>query len=162
MFFGLANAPATFQTYIHRALNDLVDTICVVYLDDILIYSKDPENHTQHVRMVLARLREFGLYANLDKCTFHTEEISFLGFVISPRGFEMEGSRVVAIKEWPVPRSRRDIQIFLGFTGFYRRFIKNYSKVATPLTDLLRGKEPMKFELDNIGLAIFYKLRFMF
>ena len=109
MFFGFVNALATFQTYIHRILNDLVDIICIIYLDDIFIYSKDPENHIQHVHMVFVQLREFSFYANFDKCTFHTEEISFLGFVINPRRFEIESSCVIAIKEWLVSRSRRDI-----------------------------------------------------
>jgi hypothetical protein len=94
MPFGLANAPATFQSYINRALSDLLDVCCVVYLDDILIYSQTEEEHTRYVRMVLERLRTFKLYAKLSKCAFHTKSVNFLGFVISPEGVSMEPARI--------------------------------------------------------------------
>lgn len=138
MPFGLANAPATFQTYINRALGGLVDTICIVYLDDILIYSEDIAEHNQHVREVLARLDEWGLYANLEKCEFDVTEVTFLGFVVSPEGINMERHRIDAVAAWPDLHTVQDIQIFLGFTGFYRRFIKGYAKITLPLTDKLR------------------------
>ncbi|KAM4062531.1 reverse transcriptase (RNA-dependent DNA polymerase) [Hirsutella rhossiliensis] len=138
MPFGLVNAPASFQQYINDALEGLVDIICVVYLDDILIFSEDPEQHEGHVKDVLQRLRKAGLYANLSKCEFSVKKVSFLGFVVDEEGIHMEEERVHAITEWPAPRSVKDIQVFLGFTGFYRRFIKNYSKIVSPLTDRLR------------------------
>ena len=139
MPFGLANAPATFQSYIHKALGNLVDTTCVVYLDDILIYSGDEESHTQHVRQVLQRLREWGLYAKLSKCQFHTQEVEFLGFIVTPNGVVMDPERVRVIRDWPTPQSFHEVQIFLGFANFYRRFIWGYSQIARPLNDLLRG-----------------------
>ena len=86
MPFGLANAPATFQSYINRALSDLLDTCCIVYLDDILIYSRSAEEHVKHVRMVLERLEKFRLYCKLSKCAFHTDTVNFLGFDINPKG----------------------------------------------------------------------------
>lgn len=92
MPFGLANAPATFQSYINRALSDLLDICCVVYLDDILIYSRTADEHTKHVRMVLERLRDYKLYCKLNKCAFHTDTVSFLGFIINPQGVSMERS----------------------------------------------------------------------
>jgi transposase InsO family protein len=141
MPFGLANAPATFQAYIHNALGDLLDTVCVVYLDDILIYSDSEEEHREHVRLVLNRLRRWKLYAKLSKCEFHTKRVDFLGFVVTPHGVVMDPKRVVAIQEWPEPESYRDIQVFLGFANFYRRFIYNYSEVARPLNDLLKGAQ---------------------
>jgi hypothetical protein len=144
MSFGLANAPATFQAYINRALSDLLDICCVVYLDDILIYSQTEEQHEKHVRMVLERLRKFQLYVKLSKCAFKTDTVNFLGFVITPRGVEMEESRIEAIQSWPEPICVRDVQVFLGFANFYRRFIKGYSRICIPLTELTKGEEAHK------------------
>jgi transposase InsO family protein len=138
MPFGLVNAPATFQTFINYVLGDLVDTICIVYLDDILIYSDNPADHTKHVHRVLERLKQHSLLVNLEKCEFDVERVGFLGFVVDPAGIHMEPSRVSAIREWPIPTCVKDVQVFLGFTGFYRRFVRNYSKVVAPLTDLLK------------------------
>jgi len=103
MPFGLCNAPATFQQYINEALAGLVDVCCVIYLDDILIYSENVEEHTDHVRQVLERLRRYKLFVNLKKCEFNTQQVEFLGFVVSTSGVAMEESRVTAIREWPVP-----------------------------------------------------------
>ena len=144
MPFGLANAPATFQAYINRALGGLLDHSCVVYLDDILIYSDNEEEHERHVREVLERLRRHGLYAKLNKCVFHAHEVEFLGFIVSSDGIAMDHRRVSTIKEWPTPKSFRDIQVFLGFANFYRRFIYRYSKIVAPLTDMLKGMEKGK------------------
>ena len=130
MPFGLANAPASFQAYIHKALGNLVDTICIVYLDDILIFSENEADHPAHVAEVLRRLSEWRLYAKLSKCTFHTKEVEFLGYVVTPDGVVMDQSRVQAIQDWQEPRSYRDVQVFLGFANFYRRFIQGYSKLA--------------------------------
>ena len=142
MPFGLVNAPASFQQYINDALEGLVDITCVVYLDDILVFSENAEQHEDDVKEVLRRLRKAGLYANLGKCEFSVNTVSFLGFVVDQQGVHMEEDRVRAIAEWPAPRSVKDIQVFLGFTGFYRRFIKNYSKIVAPLTDCLRKRAP--------------------
>jgi transposase InsO family protein len=152
---GLVNAPATFQTYINQALAGLVDVTCIVYLDDILIFSDDEAAHEQHVREVLDRLRRADLYANEKKCRFHTTEVSFLGYVVSPEGISMEPERVEAIAQWPLPRSVHDIQVFTGFTGFYRRFIRGYSIVCAPLTDLLRGDQKRQFILTDAAKDAF-------
>ena len=144
MPFGLANAPATFQAYINRALAGLVDVFCVVYLDDILIYSNSEEEHWDHVRKVLTRLRQHQLFVNLDKCDFNTEQLEFLGFIVSTKGISMDPERVASIKDWPRPKTHRDVQVFLGFANFYRRFIYQYSKIASPLTDLLQGSKEGK------------------
>ena len=141
MPFGLTNAPATFQAYINEALGDLLDVICVAYLDDILIFSKTEEEHAKHVRMVLERLRQYKLYVKLSKCAFSVKEVDFLGFIVNIRGTKMDPSRVKAIHEWVRPKSYHDIQVFLGFTNFYRGFIQHYSKVAAPISDLLKGME---------------------
>jgi Reverse transcriptase (RNA-dependent DNA polymerase) len=109
MPFGLTNAPAIFQAYINKALLGLLDTICVVYLDDIVVYSNDYEAHTHHVRMVLERLREYELYINLKKCSFHITSIDFLGFIVSVNGVSMEKSRVDAIRERLYPTTFREV-----------------------------------------------------
>lgn len=162
MPFGLTNAPATFQAYINKALAGLVDICCIVYLDDILIYSKDEAMHEQHVRSVLERLRKWHLYINLGKCEFHTTEVGFLGFIVSPEGIRMEDERIKAVAQWPLPSSVRDIQSFLGFTGFYRRFIHKYSKVTAPLTNLPRGDQKRKFQLTPGAAAAFKLLQNLF
>lgn len=144
MPFGLANAPATFQCYINRAMEGLVDRNCVVYLDDILVYSDNEIDHEKHVRAVLERLRRHGLYVKLDKCAFHVEQVEFLGFLVSSAGITMDPRRVDTIMSWPVPKSFREIQVFLGFANFYRRFIYRYSRVVAPITDLLKGMQQGK------------------
>ena len=141
MPFGLANAPATFQAYISQALVGLVDTVCVIYLDDILIYSADRKRHHDDVKAVLERLRAYKLYAGLKKCEFDKTEVSFLGFTINTAGIGMETSRVDTIADWPEPKSFHDLQVFLGFANFYRRFIEGYSRVVKPLTDMLKGMQ---------------------
>jgi transposase InsO family protein len=144
MPFGLCNAPASFQAYINEALAGLVDVLCIVYLDDVLIYSKRSEDHPQHVRTVLERLRKFKIYCNLKKCKFSTTEVEFLGFIVSTKGVSMDTSRVETITEWPEPTSFKDLQVFLGFANFYRRFIEGYSRIAQPLTGMLKGSDKGK------------------
>jgi hypothetical protein len=140
MPFGLANAPATFQAFMNKTLAGLLDNVCVVYLDDILIYthSEDIEDHWRAVRAVLERLRSAELYANLSKCSFANKEVEFLGFVISTEGVSADRKKVATITDWPQPTSVREIQVFLGFANFYRRFIAGYAKITAPITELLK------------------------
>src|SRR6202048_2981912 len=151
MPMGLTNAPATFQAYINKALSGLVDSICVVYLDDILIYSDSRENHVRHVREILERLRRFGLYANADKCSFFKSEVDFLGFIVGREGIRMDPNRVETIANWPRPESVYDVQVFLGFVNFYRRFIEGYSHIVRPLTDLLKGSKGIATNVTQRG-----------
>ena len=144
MPFGLTNAPATFQAYINKSLIGLIDQFCVVYLDDILIYSETPAEHVQHVRQVLDRLRRASLFVGLRKCEFFTTQVEFLGFIVSTDGVSMDKRRVAAIQDWPKPTSYHEVQVFLGFVNFYRRFIHHYSQIAGPLTGLLKGSEKGK------------------
>ncbi|KAF4546986.1 Transposon Tf2-5 polyprotein-like protein 3 [Elsinoe fawcettii] len=139
MPFGLTNAPATFQAYINRALGGLVDDICVVYLDDILIYSDTREGHVRHVCEVLERLRRYKLYASKKKCDFFTTEVEFLGYIVTTAGVSMDPRRVIAIKDWPQPKSFHEVQQFTGFTNFYRCFVRHYSKIISPLNALMKG-----------------------
>ena len=138
MPFGMANAPATFQSYINRALQQFVDQFVIVYLDDILIYSENPEEHELHVKRVLLKLRENGLFIKLEKCSFLQPSVEYLGFIISPQNVSMDYSRVSTIQDWPIPARLKEVQAFLGFCNFYRRFIRRYSDIARPLTELTK------------------------
>jgi hypothetical protein len=144
MPFGLTNAPASFQAYANDCLHEFLDIFCVVYLDDVLIFSNTLKEHIHHVKKVLSRLREYGLTCKLSKCEFHVTSVSFLGFIISPDGISMEPDQVLAVTEWPVPTSVHDIQIFLGFANFYRRFIEGYSHITAPISSLLRKNQQFK------------------
>ena len=145
MPFGLANAPATFQSYIHRALGGLLDRTCVVYLDDILIYSENEEDYDAHVEEVLDRLVDWGMYCKASKCSFSTKSVEFLGYIVTPKGVVMDPTRVKTIQEWPEPECFKDIQVFLGFANFYRRFIYNYSAVVAPMvTYMTAAQSPPK------------------
>ena len=159
MPFGLTNAPATFQQHINTVLHGLIDYIAIIYLDDILIYSSDPAEHTGHVRQVLERLQKAELYANLGKCEFHTNSVSFLGFVVSPNDLRMERDRIEAVATWPTPTTIKEVQAFLGFTNFYRRFIKNFSKIGKPLTDITKGNRKGQIQLSSSELEAFNQLQ---
>ena len=132
MPFGLTNAPAVFQHMANDIFRDFLDIFTIIYLDDILIYSKTQEEHNNHVRQVLQRLREFGLYAKLEKCCFDRNQVEFLGYMVSPEGIFMDPKKVQTILDWKTPGSVRDLQCFLGFANFYHKFIKIYSKVVLP------------------------------
>ena len=139
MPFGLFNTPASFQGYINKILAEKLDIFVIVYLDDILIYTEDPgQPYVDAVCWVLEQFRKHGLFANLKKCRFHQEEVRLLGFVVSSQGIRMEEERIEEVKALAEPKSVRDIQVFLGFANFYRRFIKGFSKIAVTLTPMLR------------------------
>lgn len=141
MPFGLTNAPATFQAYMHQALAGFLDVFCIVYMDDILVFSSSEEEHATHLQQVFDRLRAHHLFVKHSKCSFFQDHIDFLGFIIGRDGITMDPSRVQAIQEWPEPESHRDVQVFLGLANFYRRFIAGYSRIVSPLTSLLKGSQ---------------------
>ena len=145
MPFSLTNAPAAFQRFVNSILVDLLNVSVVVYLDDILIYSQDLESHQGHVCEVLQRLCKHNLFAKPEKCEFHTTSTEYLGFCLSPDGLSMSAEKVKAISDWLEPRKVKDIQSFLGFANFYRRFIHNYSNIVVPLMRLTRKDTPWKF-----------------
>jgi transposase InsO family protein len=157
MPFGLMNAPGTFQAFVNDVLRDYLDDFVVVYLDDILIYSESLDEHTAQVKKVLKKLEAAGICLKLEKCAFDKQEVSFLGFVIGVNGISMDPAKVAAIQEWATPKSAFDIQVFLGLANFYRRFVKNYSKVATPLTTLL--KKNAKFIWSRAAQDAFDELK---
>jgi hypothetical protein len=139
MPFGLTNAPATFQTLMNDIFRDLLDVCVVVYLDDILVYSKTRADHEKHLRMVLERLQKHQLYAKLSKCSFFVTEIEYLGHIISPNGMRPNPKLVEALQKFPRPTTLKELQSFLGLANYYRKFIKDYSSIATSLTDATRN-----------------------
>ncbi|KAL3968321.1 potassium voltage-gated channel Eag-related subfamily H member 3 [Sarotherodon galilaeus] len=142
MPFGLTNAPAVFQGLVNDVLRDFLNHFVFVYLDDILIFSRSRAEHVKHVRLVLRRLLENRLFCKAEKCEFHASTVSFLGFIIEQGQLRADPAKVKAVLEWPVPGSRKKLQSFLGFSNFYRRFIRDFSKVALPLTQLTSPKQP--------------------
>ncbi|KAI2653818.1 Transposon Tf2-6 polyprotein [Labeo rohita] len=139
MPLGLVNSPSVFQAFVNDVFRDMLNRWVIVYIDDILIFSDTLESHIQHVRAVLQRLIDHQLYAKFEKCEFHRTVTSFLGYIIGSEGVAMDDKKVQAVLNWPPPTSVKELQRFLGFANFYRRFIRNFSSVAAPLTSLLRG-----------------------
>jgi hypothetical protein len=139
MPFGLTNAPATFQAYINNVLRKYLDVFVVVYLDDILVYSKTYDDHVRDVRKVLQALADAKMKIKPEKTEFHKTEVKFLGYIVSREGLKMDKKKVEAVTSWPKPGTVKEVQSFLGFANFYRQFIKDYSKVAAPLTDLTKS-----------------------
>jgi hypothetical protein len=138
MPFGLCNAPASFQNYINHTLHDLLDKTCTAYLDDVLIYSSNKKDHRRHVREVVQRLIDAGLQIDIDKCEFEVTETKYLGLIVSPGGIKMDPEKVATIRQWTPPPHLKDLQKFLGFANFYRRFIRDFSKICAPLNKLMR------------------------
>jgi len=150
MPFGLTNAPAIFQHLMNDVFREFLDKFVVCYLDDILIYSKNVEEHEEHVKLVLQKLRDAGLYAKAEKCVFHQPQVEFLGYIISNEGLSMDPKKIEAITNWLTPRTVRDVQCFLGFANFYRIFIQNYSQIAAALTRLTcKDKLDWGLEAEN-------------
>ena len=136
MPFGLTNAPAIFQYFMNDVFREFLDHFVVVYLDDILVFSKNDKDHENHVRLVLEKLRFARIYTKLEKCVFHQPQVEFLGYIISREGLSMDPKKIEAIISKKRPLTVRDVQCFLGFANFYQIFIQNYSKNGAPLTKL--------------------------
>jgi len=141
MPFGLTNAPSTFQDMMNHILSDLLDVGVLVYMDDILICAKTEEEYDHLVKEVLGRLQAHGLAVSPEKCVWKAQEVEFLGYVIGRNGITMSQEKVEAVLSWEEPKSLSETQSFLGFANFYRRFIKDYSRVARPLTELTKKTE---------------------
>jgi hypothetical protein len=137
MSFGLTNAPANFMYLMNKVFMEYLDKFVVVFIDNILIFSKNEEEHDEHLHLVLQKLRENQLYAKLNKCEFWLKEVSFLGHIISEGGISVDPSKVKDILSWRAPQNVSDIRSFLGLAGYYRRFIEGFSKISKPMTELL-------------------------
>lgn len=138
MPFGLTNAPATFQHTMNQTLRPFLDQFVVVYLDDILVYSKSLDEHVAHLRAVLTKLREAGLYAKESKCTFAAKEVEYLGHIIGADGIKVDPNKVKCVEDWPTPKNVKDIQSFIGFCNYYRRFIPKFASIASPMVALIK------------------------
>ncbi|XP_028120977.1 uncharacterized protein LOC114318317 [Camellia sinensis] len=157
MPFGVTNAPAAFMDLMNRVFKPYLDEFVVVFIDDILIYSKSAEAHEDHLRLILQTLREKKLYAKLKKCEFWLQEVAFLGHVVIKEGVSVDPHKVEAIVNWPTPTNVTEIRSFMGLAGYYRRFVQNFSKIAVPLTQLTR--KGVAFEWSEERESAFQELK---
>jgi hypothetical protein len=157
MPFGLTNAPAIFQHMITDIFRDMLNVCVIVYLDDILIFSDDEEQHEKHVRAVMDRLRKYRLYCKPEKCHFFTQKLNYLGYVITPDGISMDPAKVQTVIDWRSPACVKDVQKFLGFANFYRRFIDQYAAINKPMSALV--KKGKNFEWTSDAQTAFDQLK---
>ena len=157
MPFGLTNAPAAFMNLMNRVFRPHVDQFVVVFIDDILVYSKDRESHDTHLQVVLETLRKEQLYAKLSKCGFWMNEVSFLGHIVSKEGIRVDPKKIGVVVEWKPPRNVTEVRSFLGLAGYYRRFVKGFSMTAAPMTKLLQKN--VKYEWSEKCQRSFDKLK---
>jgi hypothetical protein len=157
MSFGLTNAPTYFMYLMNSVFMPELDKFMVVFIDDILVYSKNEAEHTKHLHTVLQRLRDHQLYAKLSKCEFWLKEIKFLGHTISLDGISVDPEKVQEVMDWKPPTTVRQIRSFLGLAGYYRRFIPDFSRIAKPMTELL--KKGVKYNWSQKCEDAFHALR---
>ncbi|KAL5575384.1 hypothetical protein UlMin_017083 [Ulmus minor] len=157
MPFGLTNAPAAFMDLMNRVFKVYLDKFVIVFIDDILIYSRSQEEHAEHLRMVLRTLVEHRLYAKFSKCEFWLQSVQFLGHVISKDGLSVDPAKIEAVSEWAAPTSVTEIRSFLGLAGYYRRFVEGFSTLAAPLTALT--KKDQKFQWSDKCEQSFQELK---
>jgi hypothetical protein len=146
MSFGLTNAPAYFMNLMNKVFMEYLDRFVMVFFDDILIYSKSDSDHEENMRLVLQKLRDNQLYAKYSKCEFWIDKVPFLGHIISNGGISVDPAKVKEIVEWSIPSTVTEIRSFLGLAGYYRRFIKGFSKIAKPITSLLEKEREFKWD----------------
>ena len=161
MYFRLTNSPATFQTMINDLFRDLInqgDT--ATFIDDILVATDMEEEHNELVEKILKRLEENNLFVKPEKCKWKVREVEFLGVVIGPKRVEMQRKKVEGVLSWPAPRNIKEVQKFLGLTNYYRRFIKDFTKIAAPLHVLVRKEQKWKWEKEQ--KEAFEKLKAVF
>ncbi|KAI2646638.1 Transposon Tf2-8 polyprotein [Labeo rohita] len=161
MPYSLSISPFVFQTFMNGVFWEFLHRFVMVYIDDVLIYSRNMDEHRQHVQQVLLKLRQHHLYLKLEKCEFHKPSVQFLGYIISAEGVQMDQGKIHAIQDWPQPNSMKELQRFLGFSNFYHRFIKDYSSITAPLTSLLRGK-PKHLSWNPTAHEAFQQLKNIF
>ena len=148
MSFGLTNALAHFMYLMNSVLMPELDKFVVVFIDDILVYSKNKEEHAKHLRIVLTRLREHQLYGKFSKCDFWLKAVQFLGHVLSAKGVAVDPSKVRDVLDWKSPTTVQQVRSFLGLVGYYRRFIPYFSKVSKSITELLKNQVKFAWSSD--------------
>lgn len=141
---GVSGAPATFQRLMERAVGDMHLLEVIVYLDDIIVFGSTLEEHEQRLLKVLDRLEEYGLKISLDKCQLCMSQVKYVGHIVSSKGVAPDPEKIAAVAKWKIPTDVKALRSFLGFCGFYRRFVKNYSAIVRPLTELTKGYPPAK------------------
>ncbi|KAG7536840.1 Ferric reductase NAD binding domain [Arabidopsis suecica] len=146
MPFGLTNAPSTFMRLMNHVLRSFIGVFVVVYFDDILVYSKTLDEHVEHLRKVLNVLRKERLFGNFKKCSFCSNDVVFLGFVVSSQGIQVDESKIKAIQDWPSPKTVGEVRSFHGLAGFYRRFVRDFSTIAAPLTEVIKKDVGFQWE----------------
>ena len=142
MSFGLTNAPAYFMYVMNSIFFEELDVFVIIFIDDILVYSKTKEDHVKHLRVVLQKQREHKLYAKFSKCEFWLTEVSFLGHILSHNGISVDPSKIKDVVEWVTPTTVKEVRGFLGLAGYYHQFMLDFSKIAKPLTELTKKDEP--------------------
>jgi len=157
MLFGLTNAPAAFQRWINKTLQSYIDICCIVYLDDVLIYSDNQEQQQKDVAAILRAIRQQGMKLRPSKCEFHQRETEYLGFIINNQGVKVDPIKTAAIWDWKEPTNKKGIQEFMGFCNFYRGFIDGFSRTAKPLYN--RTKKDVVWEWGNKEQTAFDELR---
>jgi hypothetical protein len=157
MPFGLSNAPSSFQAFINDVLRPYLDIFCTAYLDDVIVYSNSLAEHKKHVRAVVSALGDAGLQLDITKCEFFKTEVLFLGLLISVDGIRMDPKKIHAIVDWKTPSGLRDVQEFIGFANFYRRFIRDFSDICKPLNAL--SKKDVKFDWSDACEQAFQRLK---
>ncbi|KAF8045589.1 hypothetical protein N665_4664s0001 [Sinapis alba] len=140
MPFGITNAPATFMKMMNGIFRDFLDEFVIIFIDDILVYSKSKEDHERHLRAVLGQLREQQLFAKLSKCSSWQKSVGFLGHIMSDQGVSVDPEKIKAIQEWPRPKTATEVKSFLCLAGYYRKFVKGFDSLAQPMTQLT-GKD---------------------
>ena len=157
MSFGLTNAPAAFMDLMKRVFKPFLDQFVIVFIDDILVYSSDHQEHERHLRIVLQTLRELRLYVKFSKCEFWLSEVAFLGHIVTENGICVDPKKIESVQKWPRPASVTEIRSFLGLAGYYRRFVENFSRIAAPLTRLTQ--KGVKFVWSEACEEVFQKLK---
>ncbi|GKA35634.1 putative reverse transcriptase domain-containing protein [Tanacetum coccineum] len=153
MPFGLTNAPAVFMDLMNRVCKPYLDKFVIVFIDDILIYSKSKEEHEEHLKLIMKLLKMEELYAKFSKCNFWLSKVQFLGHVIDSEGVHVDPAKIESIKDWASPKTPTEIRQFLGIAGYYRRFIEGFSKIARPMTKLTQNS--VKYECGENKEAAF-------
>ena len=155
--FGVTNAPAQFMNLMNDVLKEYLDTFVIVFLDDILIYSKSVDDHVKHLGLVLDKLRQHQLFAKASKCLIAVDKVEFLGQNITAKGMCPVEEKLRAVKDWNEPKTVKDVRSFLGFANYYRRYIRNFAEIANPLTDLT--KKEKKWQWGSLEENSFQKLK---